>query len=113
MNTRKLLLTTLITVIAIVLLIAGSASAQASESTFTCTDEGYNTTDIGTWSFPDGNIHIRGMKQTAHSICDDPRVTGYNYITVNANWDANYTGPIWGTFTLQSDAGGTWIGTWN
>ena len=91
----------------------GSAAAQASESIFTCAPEDYVTTDPGSWSFPDGNIHIRGMKQYGRVVCDDPRQTGVNYITVNANWDANFTGPMWGVFTFQSDEGGIFKGTWN
>ena len=113
MNTKKLSLITLVAIFAIALLIVGSAAAKASESTFTCTDEVYETTDPGSWSFPDGNIHIRGMKQTAHSVCGDPRVTGHNSITVNANWDADFTGPMWGEFAFQSEEGGAWNGTWN
>ena len=113
MNAKKLSLITLVAVFAVALLIVGSAAAQASESTFTCTNAGYQTTDMGSWSYPNGNIHIRGMKQTTLSTCGDPRVTGYNDITVNANWDSNFTGPMWGEFTFHSDEGGTWKGTWN
>ena len=34
------------------------------------------------------------------------------YSEGNGNFDANATGPIWGTFRLESDSGGVWIGTW-
>jgi len=114
MNAKKLSLIIIITVIAVALLIVGSAAAKASESTFNCSNnEEYETTDPGSWSFPDGNIHIRGMKQTARVVCDDTRLIGYNDITVNANWDANFTGPMWGKFTFRSDEGGIFKGTWN
>lgn len=113
MNTKKIFLTALIGVIAVALLIASSAAARSSESTFACAEEDYGVTALGDWSFPGGNVHIRGMEQMVRSECEDSRVDGYNYITVNANWDANMTGPMWGTFTFLSDSGGTWKGTWN
>ena len=94
MNTKKMFLAALIGVIAVALLIVGSAAARSSESTFNCPVGTYGTTNPGSWSFPDGNIHIRGMEQVARSDCEDSRVVGYNYITVNANWDANFTGPM-------------------
>lgn len=113
MNTKKMFLAALIGVIAVALLIAGSAAARSSESTFTCIETDNAVTAMGTWSFPNGNIHIRGMEQVARTVCEDSRVVGDNHITVNANWDANMTGPMWGTFTFVSDSGGTWKGTWN
>ena len=113
MNTKKMFLAALIGVIAVALLIAGSAAARSSESTFDCEVVSYVTTDPGNWSFPDGNLHIRGMQQVAQSVCEDSRVVGHNYITINANWDATMHGPMWGTFTFESDSGGTWSGTWN
>jgi hypothetical protein len=32
-------------------------------------------------------------------------------VKANANYDANATGPVWGTFSVALDAGGTWDGT--
>jgi len=114
MNSKKIKTIVFVTVIGLALIIAGSASAEASDTRFECGPEGpAMTTDPGTWSFPDGNIHIRGMKQFSRVDCPDSRQVGTNYITVNANWDQSYHGPMWGTFTFISDEGGKWTGTWN
>lgn len=103
----------LVTVIGLALLIAGSASAQASDVWFECEEGETTPTAPGAWSFPDGNIHIRGMQQTTRLDCTDSRQVGFNSITINANWDAEMHGPMWGTFTFVSDEGGSWTGTWN
>ena len=114
MNSKKFKSIVLVAVIGLALFITSAAAAQASDVRFECGPDGpYATTDPGTWSFPDGNTHIRGMQQVARVECADSRQVGYNYITINANWDENYTGPMWGTFTFVSDEGGRWTGTWN
>jgi hypothetical protein len=113
MNTRKSVTIVLASVIVLALLIAGSASAKASDARFECGEGLYETTAPGNWAFPDGNVHIRGMQQIARVDCPDSRQVGYNYLTINANWDANFHGPMWGTFTFISDEGGSWTGTWN
>ncbi len=68
--------------------------------------------DYGTWSYPDGNIHIRGMVELFRNTGPDPRITGYNTVTVSANWQSDYTGPMSGTFRFETDEGGLWMGTW-
>jgi hypothetical protein len=114
-NRKSTIIAAITIVISLALVIAGSAAAKAVDTRFECgPDMPYETTDPGEWSFPDGNIHIRGMQQVGRvDNCPDSRQVGYNYITVNANWDEDYTGPMWGTFVFISDEGGKWTGTWN
>ncbi len=63
---------------------------------------------------PGTNIHIRGSMGQSQASSDDPRVTGILTYTVNGNLDVNFTGPVWGTWTLEVEAcDGTWEGIWN
>jgi len=61
---------------------------------------------------PGSRTHFRDQKVRSRVDSTDPRYTGWLTITLNGNFDAAATGPIWGTFTLALDAGGTWDGTW-
>lgn len=57
-------------------------------------------------------IHIRDFIFVSRVDASDPSLTGWMTVQLNANWDANATGPTWGLFSLALDAGGTWDGTW-
>ncbi len=94
-------------------LLVGIVPVTAAEKTvFACTEETIALLDPGTVSFPDGNVHIRGMVIQALEDAPDPRNQGINTIVVNANWGKDGTGPMWGTFHMVTDEGGTWKGTW-
>jgi hypothetical protein len=69
----------------------------------------------GAWKFPDGNIHVRGMVSKYEEQMNCPEVSGTNIVVMNANWDANYTGPMWGTNRLETPyaGGGVWKGSWS
>ena len=56
--------------------------------------------------------HIRDAVIATRVFSDDPRVAGLMFVEMNANWDANFEGPIWGTFSLMLDSEGIWVGTW-
>jgi hypothetical protein len=60
---------------------------------------------------PGSRTHIRGFKIISRVDSSDPRLSGNMMVEINANWDADFTGPVWGTFSLALDAGGTWDGT--
>lgn len=48
-----------------------------------------------------GRIHIRkGTIASCVESPDDSRLTGIAAITVNANLDADYAGPVWGTWMI-------------
>ena len=56
--------------------------------------------------------HLRGTVIISQLISMDARMTGLMTIELNANWDADFSGPLWGTFSMAVDSGGTWEGTW-
>ena len=56
--------------------------------------------------------HIRDAVIVTRVFSDDPRIAGWMTVELNANWDADFQGPIWGTFSLLLDSDGTWVGTY-
>ena len=56
--------------------------------------------------------HLRDTVIISQVYSLDARVTGSMTIVLNANWDADFSGPLWGTFSLALDSGGTWEGTY-
>lgn len=56
--------------------------------------------------------HLRNVVIISQIYSLDARVTGWMTIELNANWDADFAGPLWGTFSIAVDSGGTWEGTW-
>lgn len=112
MRSQKRPIVVSILALAAFLLFAAPAAAQA-ESTLITGTESCVTTDPGTMTFlPGGNIHIRGMVQQCTELSSDPRAAGVNTVVVNANWDSEFIGPMWGTWSLASEDGGVWQGTW-
>jgi hypothetical protein len=63
---------------------------------------------------PEGSrTHTRGYVIKTRFDTDRDLVTGYATILVNANFDADSNGPLWGTISIEPDAvEGTWDGTW-
>jgi len=111
MKKSYFLLGVLLVILAIPLF--GVTPVTAAEKTeFPCTEELIANLDPGTWTYPNGNIHIRGMIQLFRETGPDPRIVGDNTVVVNANWQSDWTGPIWGTFSFVTDEGGLWEGTW-
>ena len=99
--------------IVMALLLAGIVPASAAQKTqFTCEETLLEITDWGVWTYPDGNIHFRGMVFILYEWASDSRVIGTNYATQNANWGPDETGPVWGTFRIVN-SDGWWEGTWN
>jgi len=102
----------ILAVIGALLMVPGLVGAKATRYYLTGTETLDHIVDPGTWTFPDGNIHVRGFVQLYEDDCSDPRVSGWNTVVVNADWDVNWAGPMWGTFTVRSDEEVTWEGTW-
>ncbi len=101
------------TIIVLSMVLYGAAPAAAAEKdVLPCTETSAGLIDPGTWTFPDGNIHIRGMVELLDESSPDPRDIGQNTIVLNANWNSEFTGPMWGTFSLVTEEGGLWEGTW-
>lgn len=83
-----------------------------SPGTVTC--PGFEPTGNPLQPCPTGSlIHIRDLTFVSRVNADvsDPRLGGWMTVMANANYDANATGPVWGTFSVALDAGGTWDGT--
>jgi hypothetical protein len=72
--------------------------------------------ELGTWTYPGGNTHIRGMvaKYQQSMPNSDPRCSGLTTSVRNANLDADGAGPSWGTFHMVLEEGGPdgWDGSW-
>lgn len=102
-----------VVVLMAVLLIAVAVVTAAERTTVPCEETFIGQVDPGTWTFPGGNVHIRGMVNTYEEVSPDPRNVGINTVTVNANWGPDYTGPMWGTFSNATYEGGLWEGHWN
>jgi hypothetical protein len=78
--------------------------------------------------FTTGRMHFRGGTSWSCMTANDPRMTGVSVYTSNGNFDANATGPAWGTWMLVpttecekdglypeelvNSAIGRWYGTW-
>ena len=58
-------------------------------------------------------IHLRGLSAMSRVVSESPLLTGWLYSEGSANFDANATGHVWGTFRLELDSGGVWIGSWS
>jgi hypothetical protein len=91
------------------------ASAKTAVKQCSGTETIFKSHDPGVWTFPDGNIHVRGMVTSYVEQSNCPEVSGINTVVMNANWDANFIGPMWGTNNLETSYGdgGIWKGTWS
>jgi hypothetical protein len=94
-----------------VLLQAGTAEARATRIPFTST-EYCAITSFGTWTSPDGNLHIRGLTLECTGSTTMPQLDGTNHYVWNANLDATGSGPAWGTWRLETEDGG-WEGAYH
>lgn len=56
---------------------------------------------------------VRGQVVQFREDSTDPRTTGLNTVTANANLHADGIMEAWGTSSFQVDGGGVWEGTWN
>jgi hypothetical protein len=101
---------TLVLMVALVLA-AGPAAAQATWTDCTGTETLVGLLDPGVWTQPGHNIHVRGMVSQFDEDSSCPQLDGLNTTTMNANWDAHYAGPMWGT-SYHETSYGTWEGTW-
>jgi hypothetical protein len=115
MITKTRLSWAIVATIAFVLLATAPLVAKSTITEYECSEVYLETLAEGTMTFlPNGRIHLRDIVNAYDETNDllDPRATGTNYVVVNANWDENWLGPMWGTFTFETDEGGVWEGTW-
>ncbi len=63
------------------------------------------------WVSEDGVLHMRGMQEYYFNDYGDPRITGYDLVTVNVNLQLPLAyGPMWCTARLENE-NGYWQGT--
>lgn len=63
---------------------------------------------------PGTDIRIRESSSLSQVYSDDPRLTGLLTLTFNADFGPDFAGPVWGTWTLETDTcDGVWEGRWS
>jgi hypothetical protein len=92
------------------------AQAEAEKTEFTGLSHLAGLLDPGVETYPDGNVHVRGLTLLYFDHLSDPRVTGFDTVVVNYNMQTVsppvlITGPMWGTLHIENE-GGYWDGTW-
>ena len=114
---RYRFLSMLVLALVAVLVSISPAMAGAQMTTFTGTANFGGTLNAGEWTYlPSGNVLARGIVETYHDVNSDPRLTGTETITSNANFrpapssELGLAGNLWGTFHIENE-GGTWDGT--
>ena len=110
-------LSMIVFVLVAALLTVSPAMASAQRTMFTGTSNFAETLDAGEWTYlPSGNVLARGIVETYHDVSSDPRLTGTETITSNANFkpapssELGLAGNMWGTFHIENE-GGAWDGT--
>jgi len=89
-------------------------TGPAPEAAFTATDFPLAILDPGTMNVTGGRYIIHGLTAQIRFEATDPRMTGFGTATVNGTLEiADGSGPVWGTFTINPDIGGSWTGTWH
>jgi hypothetical protein len=83
---------------------------QCRNGKFHAKDTFVQPVDPGTITPVPGGIRLRGAINIYHIDASDERITGDYTITLNANWDMDYAGPVWGSFTCDRPDGGEWSG---
>jgi len=91
------------------LLMAATAEGKATRIPFTSQDSPCTITSMGTWTYPDGNLHIRGLTQECVHPANIPQLVGTDYEVLNFNLDATGSGSLWLTWRLETQGGG-WEG---
>lgn len=86
--------------------------AWAVAPAFTASDLPVEVLDPGQIEFRDSRILWRGLVVRARIEASDPRYTGFEVATLNANWNLAGEGAVWGKATLENDGGGVWEGEW-
>ncbi len=61
---------------------------------------------------PGSRILMRGFRMQTRVDSESPSLAGWMTVSVGANLAPDYTGPAWGTFSIQLDAGGAMEGAW-
>jgi hypothetical protein len=112
MKKRSLSKYLILALVLFLMIVPVGVSAQTTVKHCFGTESLIDVLNPGNWTFPDGNIHVRGMVSQYNEQMNCPEISGTNTVVMNANWDANYTGPMWGTNYLETP-NGDWKGSWS
>ena len=113
MKGQKLSVWVILTLVAVLFVAPGSVAAKATRIECAGTETLIGYLDPGDWTYPGSNIHVRGMVELYEDVSTCPQLTGMNTVTMNANWDSNFAGPIWGKTIMETLDGGVWETTWH
>lgn len=105
----------LIIVALLVLVAPMTVSAGSISKSCTGTEVLEAVLNEGAWTFPGGNIHVRGRVSQYSEQSNCPEISGVLESTMNANWDQSFAGPMWGTAYNETSFGdgGTWDCHWS
>ena len=93
--------------------LSGSDAVGAFLSSGTVTCPGTRPTGNPIQPCPPGSrMHFRDVSWVSRIMSPSPLLTGWFYSEGNNNLDADATGPVWGKFRIELDAGGVWEGSW-
>jgi hypothetical protein len=112
---RLLFLSVLVLALIAMLVAAGPVAAKATRIEFTACEEDLGLVE-GEWTYPGPNMHLRGRIHYFYDHATEPRVTGLVTVIADANFNEDFIGTAWGTFTLVPEDpeydGGYWEGIW-
>jgi hypothetical protein len=112
MRQQRMNLALVMALIAVLVICPGPAQAEPTRITFT----GHEVCgDLvgGTVTTHDGMTFLRDAVSVCTDTADNPMGSGTNYVTFNANSDANGNGPLWGKTHFVTNEGGAWEISWN
>lgn len=114
MKAKRLTALVVVSLVLILVIAPGSAGAGSTWTSCNGTEQNRVVLDEGTWVVRGDTVHGRGMLSTYEESADCPQLGGLNTVTMNANWDLNGVGPMWGSGRLETDynGGGVWEGSW-
>lgn len=94
--------------------VAAAVTAAVMETPFTATDEPTVPVDPGRTQVTPTQIVIHGLTVGMRVEATDGRLTGSGQVVANGILDPlTGAGPVWGTFYVDADQGGRWVGNWH
>jgi hypothetical protein len=91
-----------------------SLIAAVTETPFTATDVPTAPVDPGVTRITPTRIVIHGLTVGMRVEATDGRLTGSGQVVANGVLDPlTGAGPVWGTFFIDADQGGRWVGSWH
>lgn len=93
---------------------AAVITQAVTETPFTATDVPLYPIDPGVTRVTPSEIVIHGLTVAMYVDATDPRLTGAGQVVANGVLDPlTGAGPVWGTFFIDANQGGRWVGNWH